>query len=136
MTVDARRPSDDDLVTENATLRRRVAEREQRVAALEVALQTALDQLDAARRAGTWQATPFSKGPPKENPQRPGPKAGHPAAHRQQPERVDRTLAGTLAHTTCPPCERHLIELLVGLTRRRRGSQWHPGREIRSGGRS
>jgi len=32
MTADARRPSDD-LVAENATLRRRVAEREQRVAA-------------------------------------------------------------------------------------------------------
>ena len=50
--VDVSRPSYDDLVAENAAPRRRVAEPEQHVAALEAALKTALGQLEAASRAG------------------------------------------------------------------------------------
>lgn len=38
-------------------------------------------ELEQSRRAGKRQATPFSKGPPKAHPKRPGRKAGHPPSH-------------------------------------------------------
>ena len=116
MTADAEPPSCGDLIAENASLRRRVAQLEQRVAELEervveleAALRAALAQVEAARRAGKRQAAPFSKGPPKENPQRPGQKAGHPAAQREKPERVDRILDVKLTHATCLKCGGNLV---------------------------
>lgn len=75
-------------------------------------LQEQLDQakadLDAARRAGKRQAAPFSKGPPKAHPRRPGRKRG--AAHGRHghrppppPDRIDQTLDAPLP-ATCPDC--------------------------------
>ena len=120
MPADALRPNYEELAAENTALRQRVAELEQRNAQLqarlgelEAALKTALGQLEAARRAGKRQAAPFSKGPPKENPQRPGQKAGHPPTHRGKPPRVDRTVEVTLAHATCLTCGGNLVDYTV-----------------------
>ncbi|HET92141.1 MAG TPA: IS66 family transposase [Chloroflexi bacterium] len=89
------------LRAENAALRQRVAELEERVAQLEAELERLKSQLEEAERAGKRQAAPFSKGPPKANPRRPGRKAGHAPAHRPRPERVDRTLEAELP-PACP----------------------------------
>ncbi|MER3406777.1 MAG: hypothetical protein C4289_17745, partial [Chloroflexota bacterium] len=118
------RPRDDDRVAENAALRQRIANLEQRggegegqltaaqqrIAELETALKAALEQFEAARRAGKRQAAPFSKGPPKENPQRPGQKAGHPAVHREKPTQVERTLEVKLSHAPCLTCGGALVD--------------------------
>jgi transposase len=50
--------------------------------------------LEQSRRAGKRQAAPFSKGPPRAHPKRPGRKAGHPPSHRPvpPPEPIDRTI--------------------------------------------
>src|SRR4051812_11691056 len=69
-------------------------------------LRRELDQakadLEVARRAGKRQAAPFSKGPPKTNPKRPGRKRG--AAHGRHghrpapaPERIDQTFDAPLS---------------------------------------
>ena len=120
MPADALRPTYEELVAENTALRERVAEVEQRNAQLqarlgerEAALKTALGQLEAARRAGTRQAAPLSKGPPKENPRRPGQKAGRRSAHREKPPQVDRTVEVTLAHATCLTCGGNLVDHTV-----------------------
>lgn len=75
-------------------------------------LRRELDQakadLEVARRAGKRQAAPFSKGPPKTQPKRPGRKRG--AAHGRHghrpapaPERIDQTLDAPLP-AVCPGC--------------------------------
>jgi len=101
------------LRTENATLRQRIAELEELVAKLETELARIKGQLEEAERAGKRQAAPFSKGPPKANPKRPGRKAGHPPAHRPRPERIDRVLEAKLP-PVCPSCggewTKHKIE--------------------------
>jgi transposase len=101
------------LRTENATLRQRIAELEELVAKLETELAQIKGQLEEAERAGKRQAAPFSKGPPKANPKRPGRKAGHPPAHRPRPERIDRMLEAKLP-PVCPSCggelTRHKVE--------------------------
>jgi transposase len=91
------------LRAENAALRRRIGELEERLAELEGTLATVKEQLEEARRAGKRQAAPFSKGPPKANPKRPGRKAGHAPAHRSRPERIDRVLEAELP-PVCPSC--------------------------------
>jgi transposase len=48
------------------------------------------NELEEAKRAGKRQATPFSKGEPKENPKKPGQKEGHKAMHRAVPQKIDR----------------------------------------------
>ena len=100
------------LRAENATLRQRIAELEELVAKLETELARIKGQLEAAERAGKRQAAPFSKGPPKANPKRPGRKAGHPAAHRPRPERVDRVLEAELP-PVCPSCGGELTDHAV-----------------------
>jgi transposase len=69
-----------------AAAARRIADLEARIAALEQALQQ-------ASRAGKRQAAPFSKGPPKPDPKRPGRKPGDGygpnRAFRAAPPRVD-----------------------------------------------
>ena len=110
MTGDTSRPGYEELAAENAALRQRVAELSQRVVELEAALKSALEQLEAARRAGKRQAAPFSKGPPKENPKPPGRKAGHPPAHRDKPKQIDRTIEAKLFRRTCLKCGGELAE--------------------------
>ena len=66
-------------------------------------------ELEQARRAGKRQAAPFSKGPPKAAPRRPGRQAGHPPSHRPAPppEQVDRTVEVPLPQD-CPECHTSL----------------------------
>ena len=97
------------LRTENAMLRQRIAELEELVAKLEAELTRIKGQLEEAERAGKRQAAPFSKGPPKANPKRPGRKVGHPPAHRPRPKRVDRVLEAELP-PVCPFCAGELID--------------------------
>src|SRR5262245_28694007 len=68
-------------------------------------------ELEEARRAGKRQAAPFSKGPPKPHPKRPGRKAGHPPSHRPAPppERVNRTIEVALPQV-CLECQAPLDE--------------------------
>ncbi|MGZ3337272.1 MAG: IS66 family transposase, partial [Isosphaeraceae bacterium] len=67
-----------------------------------------------SRRAGKRQAAPFSKGPPKTYPKRPGRQAGHPPSHRPAPppEQVDRTIEVPLP-PDCPECHASLDQVPV-----------------------
>src|ERR1700676_4442727 len=71
-------------------------------------LEQAQADLDQARRQSKRQAAPFSKGPSKAQPKKPGRKAG--SAHGRHghrpapaPDRIDETLDAPLP-TTCPHC--------------------------------
>ena len=91
-TDDVRCPSCDELAADNESLKTRLADVEAAVEAL--------------RRAGKRQAAPFSKGNPKDEPARPGRKAGaahgrH--AHRPPPPEPDRILDAPLP-ACCPHC--------------------------------
>src|SRR4051812_17045247 len=71
-------------------------------------------ELEQARRAGKRQAAPFSKGPPKPHPKRPGREPGHPPAHRAAPppEQVDRTVE-VPPPESCPRCRAWLDDTPV-----------------------
>ncbi len=71
-------------------------------------------QLDEATRARKRQAAPFSKGPPADQPKRPGRKPGKdygPKAHRQPPgpEQIDEVHEAPLPDR-CPDCGGALSE--------------------------
>ncbi len=91
------RPSYEELLAENALLRRRVAE-------LESVVEELRRQLEELRRSNKRQAAPFSKGAPKENPKTPGRKPGHPPFFRMVPQRVDRIEDVPLPFEVCPEC--------------------------------
>lgn len=88
-------------------LRQRVDELLKRVAELE-------KRLDAKERASKRQAAPFSKGPPKEQPRKPGRKAGDQhGPHGQRPPPPEEALAETLEASlpeACPNCGGDLAE--------------------------
>jgi transposase len=71
-------------------------------------------ELEQSKRAGQRQAAPFSKGPPKDQPKRPGRKAGHAPSHRTppSPEQVDRTIEVPLP-PECPECQAPLDDVPV-----------------------
>lgn len=83
-----------------------IDELQQRVAAL---LQRVADldkRLDDKERAGKRQAAPFAKGPPQDQPKKPGRKAGSQYgkhAHRPPPEAIEETLEAPLPDA-CPHC--------------------------------
>ena len=83
-------------------LKEAIAKLERRVQDLEKALVAKEKELEIARRAEKRQAAPFSKGPPKANPRRPGRPKGHPPAYRPVPEHVDETVEVPLC--SCPDC--------------------------------
>jgi len=80
-------------------------------------LEQAQADLDQARRQSKRQAAPFSKGPSKAQPKKPGRKAG--SAHGRHghrpapaPDRIDETLDAPLP-TTCPHCGGSICETEV-----------------------
>src|SRR5690349_22660554 len=79
---------------------RKIADLEARIAALEQAIQQ-------ATRAGKRQAAPFSKGPPKADPKKPGRKPGGGygpnRSFRAAPPRVDEAHEAPLP-ACCPDC--------------------------------
>src|SRR3972149_4074736 len=97
------------LRAENQQLRFEKAALEKRVARLEAELQALKELLENTQRRGKRQATPFSKGEPKAAPKTPGRKAGHPAAHRAVPDKVDRTEEAPLP-PACPDCGGPVVE--------------------------
>ena len=72
-----------------------------RIEELEQEIQDLKGKLEETVRAGKRQAGPFSKGPPKANPKKPGQKDGHAAVHRAKPTKIDETVKATLP----PQCE-------------------------------
>jgi len=67
-------------------------------------------QLEAERRAGKRQAAPFSKGEPKQDPQRSGRRSGAEygtKAHRDVPDHVDEEIWVALPDA-CPCCRGEL----------------------------
>lgn len=73
------------------------------------------EELEAARRQTTRQAAPFSRGLPKEHPERPGRKPGAAygrKAHRARPPRVDVAHEAPLP-PACPDCGGALRRLRV-----------------------
>lgn len=92
-------PECERLRQENEELRRAHAAQQDEIARLR-------QHLDAAQRRGKRQAAPFSKGPPKKDPKRPGRKAGPaygPKVRRPVPDHVDETYAVPLP-PGCPNC--------------------------------
>jgi transposase len=87
---------------------RQCSELQRRVSELESQVATLTHQLEQAQRAGKRQAAPFSKGPPKPDPRKPGRKPGPgygKKAHRQPParEQIEETLEAPLPEA-CPQC--------------------------------
>jgi transposase len=112
----------DELVAENARLRRVVAEQKQqlegqqrRIASLEKTVEQLRALVEELTRRGKRQAAPFSKGPPQEAPKRPGRKPGTEygtKAHREPPapEQITETHAVPLPDC-CPHCAGHELEV-------------------------
>src|SRR6266496_3569119 len=89
-------------------LERRIAELEAKVQALTQQVEHLTRLLEESRRAGKRQAAPFSKKPPKPNPQKPGRKPGEDygvKAYRQPPapEQIDEEHDAPLPDA-CPRC--------------------------------
>ena len=117
-----RAPSYDELVAENTRLRQVVAEQQQqleaqqrRIASLEKTDEELRALVEELTRRGKRQAAPFSKGPPKEEPKRPGRKAGAEygtKAHREPPDpaQITETHAVPLPDA-CPHCDGHALEV-------------------------
>ncbi|MGB8646558.1 MAG: IS66 family transposase [Anaerolineae bacterium] len=101
--------TNDELVQQLQEAHALIAKQAAHIAELEVRIAELEQQLDEAHRRGKRQATPFSKGPPKAQPQKPGRKLGHLAAHRPTPERITRMLEAPLP-SYCPACGGTLVE--------------------------
>jgi transposase len=89
-------------------LERRIAELEAKVHALTEQVEQLTRLLEESRRAGKRQAAPFSKKPPKPNPQKPGRKPGEDygvKAYRQPPaaKQIDEEHDAPLPEA-CPGC--------------------------------
>jgi transposase len=87
------------LKEENAAKDRRIEQLQAEVARLQAALA-------ASERAGKRQAAPFSKGPPRAHPRRPGRKPGAAygrKGHRCRPPRIDEHYQAKLPKS-CPHC--------------------------------
>jgi len=104
--MEGRQPTYDELLAENAALKVRV----RRLTVLNEQLTARVEQLtkllEEKNRSGKRQATPFSKGPPKKNPQTPGRKPGEDYGqdHRRGvPDHVDETYEVPLP-ADCPEC--------------------------------
>ena len=108
-----RRPTYDELATENETLKTEVSQLRRRISELEVVVEDLRRQVEELRRSSKRQAAPFSKGDPKENPKPPGRKPGHPPAHRMVPQQVDWVEDVLLPFEVCPECGGDIQEIEV-----------------------
>jgi transposase len=93
-------------VSDNAPPKLSYEELERRVAKLEAEITRLTKALEEAQRARKRQAGPFSKGPPKPNPKKPGRKSGDEygeQASRPEPPQVDEVLEAPLP-SCCPDC--------------------------------
>ena len=89
-----------------ARLEREVERRDREIERLKEEIQWLRRELEKALRAAKRQAAPHSRGAPKENPKKPGRKAGwcYGRAHwRPKPQEVDETLEAGLPKQ-CPHC--------------------------------
>jgi transposase len=95
-----------ELRRENAELKEIIRRQQRQIERLE-------KEIERLRREGRRQAAPFSKGPPKADPQRPGRKAGAGYGRRGRravPRQVDRTI-----HVDCPLyCPDCIAEVKLG----------------------
>ena len=94
------------LRQENRRLREQLDQRDRFIEQLQQTIRDLKQRLDESERAAKRQAAPFSKGPPKAKPKRPGRKKGEKHgqhAHRQPPppEQVTETLDAPLPNK-CP----------------------------------
>jgi transposase len=81
-------------------------ERERRIAELEGEIAALKQSLEQAVRAGKRQAAPFSKGPPRMSPKKPGRKPGNDYGKKGQrppPDAIDETYEAPLPEV-CPDC--------------------------------
>ncbi len=98
-------PTHQQLLDENRPLRGQNAQLRQQLAHTEAPLRQLTSQSQEALRATKRQAAPFSKGPPKANPEPPGRKAGAhygPKAHRPIPTRPPDEVMDVPLPDGCP----------------------------------
>jgi transposase len=101
------------LQAEIQHLRQQLAERDRLIDQLHQSVRDLQQRLDAAQRSAQRQAAPFSKGSPKDHPQKPGRKRG--AKHGKHghrpppPPPVDELLEAALP-AKCPACGGTLVE--------------------------
>ena len=97
-----------ELERRNAELERRNAELERRIVELEARIAQLEQLLEKATRAKKRQAAPFSKGPPKTNPKRPGRKPGAdygtPAFRSAPPPKQIDEVHEAVLPMRCPHC--------------------------------
>jgi len=98
--VDGKKPTYEQLETENAALRKRSEELGKRIAELE-------KLVEELRRRGKRQASPFSKGPPVEEPKTPGRKCGANYGKRgsRRPPPVVQETYEVSCPDRCPKCD-------------------------------
>jgi transposase len=101
------RPSYEQLLEENAQLRRQLQQAQQQIRTLAQRVEQLTLQIDKLRREGKRQAAPFRKQEqPAKKPRRPGRKRGRrhgPHAHRCAPPRIDEHYDVPLPES-CPHC--------------------------------
>ena len=100
-------PTHEQLLEVIARKDRQIAQLEARVTQLETRIVELEQLLDKATRTAKRQAAPFSKGPPKDNPNKPGRKAGDdygPKAHRPLPEQAPDEIHDAPLPPACPDC--------------------------------
>jgi transposase len=107
----------DETERDNTRLRHENAQLERERDRLRREIERLTHALDAARRAGTRQAAPFSKGTPAVNPRPPGRRAGRRHGrhgHRRPPGQIDELIDVPLP-TECPHCRGAVTEIRVAV---------------------
>lgn len=92
---------------------RQIAQLEARVQQLQTRVSELEQLLDKATRTAKRQAAPFSKGPPKDKPEKPGRKSGPdygPKAHRPVPQEPPDEIHDVPLPPQCPDCGGHVQE--------------------------
>jgi len=98
------------LSSENLRLRAENEELSKGLRRLEAKIVELEKALENSRRGGKRQAAPFSRGPGKRNPRKPGRKKGHAPARRETPEKIDRVVESERL-LLCPKCGGEMKEV-------------------------